>query len=188
MTAPTTPGGSPPSIESGATGGSDGRFPRSEGARPAKRAAYRALWVTLSVILGVALIGGIGALVLLQQENQDSQFTRAAVVASHTITQFCSAEEKQDYGAAYSLLSPQRKSQISESKFTQTSQHADALNGPITACGFTQSPLNAVNPDNLTVTYAVTVTRHATYTGVVTCVKEGSRWPIDTADASLTLF
>ena len=146
------------------------------------RKSRRKLWITCGVIAAVVLLAcaGVGGL-----------FAYATVQAAQPLTAaqtFCTDLKKQDYTAAYGMLSTAYKGRVTEDQFTQASKLHDQVDGKVTACGLPQGRSNTnfnFNLNQNTATFNVDVTRRHLVSGSVTMVKENGAWKVDSLDSTL---
>lgn len=164
-----------------------GQYPPYPPAQPPQR-SNRGVWITCGVIAAVLVVVCIGAgaaIAALGGRVGGTLFNTVGVAA--TASQFCVDEEKQQYAAAYQLLSPSLQSSMTQDQFIQNSQAHDASDGTITNCTPSSRSGN-VRFSGDTVTLDLEVTRNQPASGSVTFKQVGSGWKIDSIDASLGLL
>jgi hypothetical protein len=151
---------------------------------PAK-SSNRTLWIILGSVGGVllllCLICTVGGIFLVR-----GLAGSPLLGVSTTVGFFCAAEEQQRYDSAYSQLSSNLQSSISQDQFTQESQNQDTASGTVKQCEVAQDG----NPPQLgstTSSIDISLTRNGgtAQTGTVTLVDESGSWKIDSFDTTL---
>jgi len=137
------------------------------------------LWTGLGVgVFLVVLLSCCGGAYLFYQAT-----VAPSIGVTNAITEFCVDEETLDYEGAYSQLSQNLQSQIPQSTFVTDNQQYDNAKGPVATCQINTSGGSSVSGS--TYTYTLNVTRDITYSGVITVVKNGSNWLINSIDPAL---
>jgi hypothetical protein len=143
-------------------------------APPAQRVSRRTLWIIVSVLLILGVVGGgVAAYVFFIRSTPEK-----------TADTYCNALQGQDYHSAYSQLSSSLQRTESESDFTG----AQRAVGSVTTC--THSSANVTGNEatmNLT-----QISSGQTYTGIVSLIQENNNWKISVLLSSpqltLTIF
>ena len=148
---------------------------------PPKKRSRRGLWIILSIVLLLLLacVAGFGIL-----------FYNAAQIALQPLQaaqSFCDDLKRQDYTAAYSLLSATYQGQVTQMQFTQGSQLHDQIDGKVQNCAPASNNNFSFNLGNgpTTASFSATVTRNKAFTGKISMVKQGGAWKVDALDPSL---
>lgn len=147
-----------------------------------RRKKPRRLWLTCGIIAAIffVLCVAVGGLVGYAAV-QAAQPLKAAQL-------FCQDVQRQDYSAAYGMLSTSYKATVSDSQFTQIGKLQDQIDGKVTACGLAQNASGlsiTFNPNQSQATFDVRVSRNRQLTGTVTMVKENGAWKVDQVSQSV---
>jgi len=151
------------------------------GPAPTPRRSLRWLWIGLSVVVILALVGG-GAFYFLSYlpAQAKAQVTTAA-------TAFCADLTSQNYVSAYEATSATLQAQYTQTQFTQDFTTLDKAEGTASACsgtlGFASSPFN----EPTTATYDTTLTRSTQggLHGTFHLKQVGGAWKVDAIDTPL---
>jgi hypothetical protein len=156
---------------------------------PPKR-SNRTLWIVLgSVGAALVLMCGVCAFAVFALGGQIGKALGPTIGASVTLANFCVAEQQQDYAKAYAELSTNLQNQVTSDQFTSKAAAHDTADGKVTDCSTDSSNPSGTEVSDTQVTLSLRVKRAngPTTTGLVTLVKEGSAFRIDSLDPSLGL-
>lgn len=152
---------------------------------PRQKSSRRALWITLAVIGGIALLvcGGC-AIASLAGIGLFSQVVTKALGPSTTANAYYQAIQKQDYTTAYTFLDTSSVSvegqQITEDAFVVLAQTVDKTKG--TVSGFRQTSMN-VDTTAGTAAISMSVTRNgASYPVQLQLRQINNDWKITLVD------
>jgi hypothetical protein len=156
---------------------------------PPKR-SNRTLWIVLgSVGAALILICGVCAFAVIALGGQIGKALGPVVGASVTLSNFCLAEQEQDYSTAYGQFSSSLQDRLPEETFITNAQTHDTSDGKVTDCSTSSSGSGStsISSDTVVLTLRVIRVDSPATTGSVTLVKEGNNYKIDSIDPSLNL-
>ena len=146
----------------------------------APRKNRKPLFITCGVILVIAILacGAVGFYAYTQ--------VQAALQPVNAAQAFCSDLKKQDYTAAYGMLSTNYQSQLSQADFTAGSKAHDQIDGTVKSCTQAGSGTSGFKyVPGKQATLAVTVTRSKPFSGNIVLVDQSGTWKIDSIDQAV---
>jgi hypothetical protein len=147
-------------------------------AAPRKRASHWRLLVTLAII--VVLVAGAGGLY--------SYASSLAAEPTTLMARYCGAITRDDYRAAYSLLSTSTQAQEAEPQYLADAAARDAIEGPVTRC--VSSPTQTLSPLSFlraprSIIFNAQITRKQATSGQIALSRDAGGWHVAALSSQL---
>lgn len=152
------------------------------GPAPTPRRSLRGVWIGLSVVVILALIGGGAAYYFLNYLP-----TQAKAAVTSAATSFCADLTSQNYVSAYQATSATFQGEFTQAQFTQDFATLDKAEGTASACTGTLGFAYSITHPNTTATYSTSLTRstQGALQGTLHLKQNGGAWKVDAIDTSL---
>lgn len=165
-----TPSAAPPAGDSPAAPPPPAPSPAAQPA-PRKGAPHWRLWVTLAIIV-VLVVSASGLY---------SYASSLAAEPNTLMSRYCAAIKRDDYRAAYSLLSTSAQAQEPEAQYLADAAARDTIEGPVTQC--VSSPTQTLSPLSFlrsprSIIFNAQITRKQTAHGQIALSRDARGWHV----------
>ncbi|HET9110802.1 MAG TPA: hypothetical protein VFN78_08265 [Ktedonobacterales bacterium] len=170
-----------PSAASSSVASAPPSAPPSETPRKAERKRLSRAWrLGLTLAASVLLLAGAGGLY--------AYASKLAAEPQKVLASYCAAIKRDDYRAAYSLLSSSARAQESEAQYLADASARDTIEGPVTQCS--GSPTEALSPLSFlraprSIIFNAQIARKQAASGQVALTRDATGWHVAALSSAL---